>query len=314
MPESSFREFLEDIKVGFKFALKNILSMFMAMLSILIVTLFVLAFALLFIVIGIVTLFGGLLGLFQTISFVADAIRGFPSTASLGIIAMILMLILLPIFVAIGALYGLAREIVESEGTSAEGVFGWYQRKFFSLAGAGIIIFLVSVLPLGLLYVFIHEVYGGVLTATDEMLAITSSVIWFAMTTGLLSMMLPAIIDGHSVKGAFITSIRMGVKYLNRVFPVWLFYLGLAVGLLAPIIWGPVYAIGLFTIITSSSYPAFAILFVVFILIPAMAISQSRVYLLLTSEEDEEPLVDDALEETPDDVVLEDPENWGSSN
>lgn len=314
MPESSFGEFLEDIKVGFKFAFKNILSMFLAMLGVLIVTLFVLAFTLLFIVIGIVSLFGGLLGLIQAVGFVVDTIQGFPSTSSLGIIAMLLMPILLPIFVAIGALYGLAREIVESEGTSAEGIFGWYQRKFFPLAGAGLIIFLISVLPLGMLYVYIYEVYGGSLTQTDEMFAIASSVIWFAMTTGLLSMMLPAIIDGHSVKDAFLTSIRMGVKYLNRVFPVWLFYLGLGVGLLAPIIWGPVYAIGLFTIITSSSYPAFAIMFLVFILIPAMAISQSRVYLLLTSEEDEEPLADDVLEETSDDVVLEDPENWGADN
>jgi hypothetical protein len=314
MPESSYRAFLEDIGVGFKFAFKNFLSMFLAMLGVLIVTLFVLAFILLFIVIGIVSLFGGLLALIQAITFVANTIQEFPSTASLGIIAMLLMPIILPIFVAIGALYGLAREIVESEGTSAEGVFTWYQRKFVPLAGAGIIIFLISVLPLGLYYVYIFEVHGGSLTRTDEMLAIASSVIWFAMTTGLLSMMLPAIIDGHSVKDAFIASIKMGVKYLNRVFPVWLFYLGLGVGLLAPVIWGPVYAIGLFTIITSSSYPAFAILFLIFILIPAMAISQSRVYLLLTSEEDEEPLADDVLEETPDDAVLEDPENWGASN
>jgi hypothetical protein len=146
------------------------------------------------------------------------------------------------------------------------------------------------------------------------MLAIGSSVVWFAMSTGLLSMMLPAIIDGHSVKDAFFTSIRMGVKYLDRVFPVWLFYLGLGAGLLAPIIWGPVYATWLFTIIATSSYTPLAIIFVIFILIPAMAISQSRVYLLLTSEEDEEPLADDGLEETSDEVVLEDPENWGASN
>ena len=52
---------------------------------------------------------------------------------------------LAPFMVAIGAMFGLGREIVESEGTSAEGVFTWYKKKFFSLAGGGLVLFIVVV-------------------------------------------------------------------------------------------------------------------------------------------------------------------------
>ncbi|MFX1602070.1 MAG: hypothetical protein ACFFCK_01200 [Promethearchaeota archaeon] len=308
MQESGLDAFGEDVKVGFKFAAKNVLSMFLAMLGVLIVTLFVLVFILLGILTVIMTFGGGFPGIIRAIMVVAEAVETFPSPASLGILAMVLIPLLLPVFVAIGALYGMAREIVESEGTSAEGVFTWYERKFASLAGAGVLTFLITILPLALGYGYLYEVLGGVITGTNETLAIAAGVLWFVLFGGLLSMMFPAVIDGHSVKDAFVKSVGMGTRHAGRVFSLWLFYLGLIVVLFAPLIWGPIYAPWLFIEIVSGSlgsYTVLVALFVLFIVIPAMAISQSRAYLLLSSDEDEEPLT----EESPND-----PERWGAVN
>jgi hypothetical protein len=308
MQESGLDSFGEDVKVGFKFAVKNVLSLFLAMLGVLIVTLFVLVFILLGILTVIMTFGGGFPGVIRAIMVVAEAVETFPSATSLGIIAMVLIPVLLPVFVAIGALYGMAREIVESEGTSAEGVFTWYQRKFASLAGAGVLTFLITILPLGLAYGYLYEVLGGVITGTNDTLAIAAGVLWFVLSGGLLSMMFPAVIDGHSVKDAFVKSVGMGARHAGRVFSLWLFYLGLAVGLYAPLIWGPRYAPWLFTEIVAGSlgsYPVLVTLFLLFILVPAMAISQSRAYLLLSSDEDEEPLI----EGNPNDL-----ERWGAVN
>ncbi|MHA2433957.1 MAG: hypothetical protein ACXADO_12065, partial [Candidatus Thorarchaeota archaeon] len=298
MRESGFGVFREDVNVGFKFAVRNVISFFLAMLGVLIVTLFVLVFILLGILSLIFSFGGGFPAIIRAIMVVAEAVETFPSPSSLGIIAMVLIPLVLPIFVAIGALYGMAREIVESEGTSAEGVFTWYERKFLPLAGAGVLVFLITILPLGLAYVYLYEVLGGYITGTDEALAIAAGVIWFVLSAGLLSMMFPAIIDGHSVKDAFVKSVRMGARHAGRVFSLWLFYLGLAVGLYAPLIWGPRYAPWIFTEFVAGSlgsYPVLVTLFLLFILIPAMAISQSRAYLLLSSDEDEEPLVEESL-------------------
>ncbi|UCH05853.1 MAG: hypothetical protein JSW05_06725 [Candidatus Thorarchaeota archaeon] len=308
MQESDLGTFGDDVRVGFKFAVKNVLSLFLAMIGVLIVTVFVLVIILLGILTVIMTFGGGFPGVIRAIMVVAEAIETFPSPASLGIIAMVLIPLVLPLFVAIGALYGMAREIVESEGTSAEGVFTWYERKFVSLAGAGILIFLISILPLGLGYLYISEVLGWHLVGTDEALAIAAAVGWFLLTGGLLSMMFPAIIDGHSVKDAFVKSVGMGARHASRVFSLWIFYLGLAVVLFAPLIWGPIYAPWTVVALATGSlgfYPVLVSLFLLFILIPAMAISQSRAYLLLSSDEDEEPLV----QETRNDL-----ERWGAVN
>ncbi len=308
MQESGLGAFGDDVKVGFKFAFKNVISFFLAMLGVLIVTLFVLLFILLGILTVIMTFGGGFPGVLRAIMVVAQAIETFPSPASLGILAMVLIPLILPVFVAIGALYGMAREIVESEGTSAEGVFTWYERKFASLAGAGVLTFLIVILPLALGYGYLYEVHGGVITGTNETLAIAAGVLWVVLFGGLLSMMFPAVIDGHSVKDAFVKSVGMGTRHAGRVFSLWLFYLGLIVVLFAPLIWGPIYAPWLWIEIVAGSlgsYTVLVALFVSFIVIPAMAISQSRAYLLLSSDEDEEPLVEEKQN---------DPERWGAVN
>ncbi|MHA1926046.1 MAG: hypothetical protein ACXABV_05300 [Candidatus Thorarchaeota archaeon] len=295
----------EDISVSFKFAFKNVISFFLGMLGVLIVTvIFVVIMLLIFIVSVIFLLPGGIWAFIDIFVTIIESLVEWPSPTSLGLVVLLLVPLLLPIFVAIGALYGMAREIVESDGTTAEGVFTWYSRRFFPLAGGGLVIFLVTIAPLAMLYGYAFQVLGGNIDGMNEALLIATAVVWFVVTTGLLSMMLPGIIDGLTVKQAVARSFKMGVKYLDRVFSVWLLFLILIFGLIAPLIW-PWEFFRLFGVSQLGFYPPLAILFAIFIVIPAMAIAQSRVYLILSSEEDEIPVTDEGIDE---------PEKWGANN
>jgi hypothetical protein len=297
--------FYDDIKVSFKFAVKNIPSFFLGMLGVLIVTAIFVALMLgIFVITVLFLLPGGFAEFINLFVIFVTAFAEWPSPTSLGIIALLVVPLLLPVFVAIGALYGMSREIIESEGTSAEGVFTWYSRRFFPLAGGGFVIFLVAIVPLALLYGYTFQALGGDIDGMNEVLLIATSILWFVITTGLLSMMFPGIIDGLTVKQAAARSVKMGVKYLDRVFSVWLFFLVLVFALFAPLIW-PYQLYWLFGTFSLDFYPVVAALFTLFIVVPAMAIAQSRVYLVLSSEEEEIPVTDEEVDAT---------EKWGANN
>lgn len=303
--KSGIGAFAEDISVSFKFAFKNVISFFLGMLGVLIVTaILVVLMLLIFIVIVIFLTPGGFFELVEVFVGIIEAFANWPSPTNLGLIVLLLVPLLLPIFVAIGALYGMAREIVESEGTTAEGVFAWYSRRFFPLAGGGVVVFMTTIVPLAALYAYAYNTLGGNIDGADEVLLIATAVVWFVVSSGLLSMMFPGIIDGLTVKQAVGRSIKMGVKYLDRVFSVWIFFLALFFALIAPLIW-PYNLYWIFGIHSLGFYPALAGLFLLFIAVPALAIAQSRVYLLLGSEEDEIPVTDEELDES---------QEWGANN
>jgi len=147
MENANFQTIIEDLKISFKFAGKNVISYLLAIFGVLIVSgiLLVLVAALIFIPLFFV------IGGFENLEMYFES---FSSIDNIGITNIALGAILFglpflaPIFVAFGAMFGMGREIVESEGTSAEGVFVWYKKKFFSLAGGGMILFLVVLGPL----------------------------------------------------------------------------------------------------------------------------------------------------------------------
>ncbi|MFW9887549.1 MAG: hypothetical protein ACFFER_05165 [Candidatus Thorarchaeota archaeon] len=302
---SGFGAFAEDISVSFKFAFKNIISFFLGMLGVLIVTLvLVVIMLLIFIATVIILTPGGFYDVIEVFVSIIEAFANWPSPTSLGLVVLFIVPLILPVFVAIGALYGMAREIIESEGTTAEGVFAWYSRRFFPLAGGGIVIFMTTIVPLAALYAYAYNTLGGNISGTDEVLLIATVVVWFVISSGLLTMMFPGIIDGLTVRQAVARSVKMGVKYLDRVFSIWIFFLLLILGLIAPLIWPyPMYWI--FEVYNLDFYPVLAGLFLLFIVVPAMAIAQSRVYLLLGSEEDEIPVTDEEIDES---------QKWGANN
>jgi hypothetical protein len=298
MKNASVRTILDDLKISFKFALKNVISYILALFGVLIISGILLVFVAILIFVPLVfSPFGieALTTYFE--SFSTDISAGFANLVVGGLL--IALPLVAPFFVAIGALFGMGREIVESEGTSAEGVFTWYKKKFFSLAGGGLMLFLVALGPLILLILGGIAIFGidffnvAIITggAASSMNPIFGALlmIWFAVSLGLLSMLFPAIIDGYSVIEATKKSIRMSITYFDRVFGVWMAYLLIVGALILPLMVTP-FVIGISdsAAIMLGVVAVPAMLFLVFVFLPALTIGLTRVYMILTADDDYE--------------------------
>ena len=305
MKNASFQTLLDDLKISIRFALKNVISYVLAIIGVFLVTIILIAVVAAFVFIPILLSPESL----QAFTVWAESLDGWFSaggaTVATGIFLIALPFVA-PFFVASGALFGMAREIVESEGTSAEGVFTWYKKKFFSLAGGGIMLFLFILGPVMLV------ILGGVALFGDEILNVafigtgtTSAmnplisalgVIWVVLSTGLMTMLFPAIIDGFSVVEATKKSIRMGIQYFDRVLGVWLSYILLILALVAPLfilavpfMWDAAFL----AMVPLGIYAVVMFLFLAFVLFPAVSIGLTRVYMILTADdEDLVPLED----------------------
>ncbi|MBD3160322.1 MAG: hypothetical protein GF309_16200 [Candidatus Lokiarchaeota archaeon] len=289
MKRADFKTLLNDLKISLRFAARNVISFILGMIGVLVVS------GLLLGVIMLVTfpvlIFGvGLQRIAEFFTALGVGLEAMEGTAILGVLMMIVAPILAPFLVAIGALFGMGREIVESAGTSASGVFEWYKRKFFSLAGAGVLQFIIIILPVALLVM--TPIPTPLATPNTAVLSISSALgtLYFLVVGGMLSMTFPAVIDGHGPFDAIRVSVSMSIDYFDRVFSVWLSHIGLPVVLLLPIggasftaIWMSISPVS----ILAGIYGIAAFILVVFLIIPAIVIGISRVYLILSGEERE---------------------------
>lgn len=294
MKNASFQTILEDLKISFKFAVKNMISYILAIFGVLIISGILLVLVAVVIFTSMFFVFGGFEGLVVFFTSMAANIETGFTNLFVGVILIVLPLIA-PFFVAIGALFGMGREIVESEGTSAEGVFAWYKKRFFSLAGGGIILFLIVIGPLILILLSGIAIYGydffgySFMAGNSNLVNTTMGVLlalWFAVSLGMLSMLFPAIIDGYSVIEATKKSIRMSITYFDRVFGVWIGFLLILGACILPFVAGP-FASGISAPVTMAlmtlSVPLMLIL--VFVFIPALSIGLTRVYMILTADD-----------------------------
>jgi hypothetical protein len=298
MKNASFHTILEDLKISFKFAVKNIISYILAIFGVLIISGILLALVAAVVFTSIFFVLGGFEGLVAFFTSLATNFETGFTNIFVGAILIILPLIA-PFFVAIGALFGMGREIVESEGTSAEGVFTWYKKRFFSLAGGGIILFLIVIGPVILILlagiaVYGYDFFGYSFMAGNSNLVNTIMgallTVWFALSLGMLSMIFPAIIDGYSVIEATKKSVRMSITYFDRVFGVWIGFLLILGACFLPLIASPfVMGISEPVAIALGTIAVPLMLILVFIFVPALSIGLTRVYMILTAEDEYEP-------------------------
>ncbi|MHA1959252.1 MAG: hypothetical protein ACW99U_03435 [Candidatus Thorarchaeota archaeon] len=294
--ETGFKVLMEDLKVSFKFAAKNIISFFLGMIGVLIVTLMLLALAAAVVVIPLLFIVGGFDGIAQLFAGLAQYFTPSESIFFLGAGVLILLPLAAPLFVALGALFGMGREVVESAGTSAEGVFTWYRTKFFALSGGGIILFIVVLLPIAALYMSAYTFIAPVLSGLPLGIVTALAFTWLVISIGMMSMLFPGIIDGLSVIDATKQSFRMSIDHFERVFSVWISFLLIFAGLVLPLLAIPLIgAFAMADIVLMSAYAIPAAIFLVFIAFPALAIALSRVYLILSGVE-----VSDEAEESLD--------------
>jgi len=277
---------LKDFKVGFTLAVKNILSFGLAMLGILFITLILLLVIILFIAIPL--LFAR--GLPFLIMLAESIVTGFNATSGLTLVLLIMVLflpLLGPFFVALGALFGMSRELVESDGTQAESAFTWYRKRGLSLLGGGLLHFIITLAPLIIAFLVISYPTWNPPTNEELRIIIPLIVIWIILVNGMLSLTFPGIIDGLSAVRAASRSVRLTCQFPGRVLGAW-FIIVLIVGVpLLPIfnelafLWSPLLPPSLL-----EPYRPLAIIALIFIVIPAVTIVLTRIYMILSAKVD----------------------------
>ncbi|MFO7836893.1 MAG: hypothetical protein R6V83_09570 [Candidatus Thorarchaeota archaeon] len=292
MKNTDFKTLLNDLKISLRFAAKNVISFILGMIGVLIVSALLLG-VIVAVTFPVVILSAGMHRIIDFITTLRTVLGYMEGTAIMAIIAMIAVSALAPFLVAIGALFGMGREIVESAGTSAEGVFKWYKNKFFSLAGAGMLQFLILVLPVALLVMFPAQAPLPISSAGTFAITSTIGTAYFLIAGSILSMTFPAVIDGHGPIEAVKVSVGLSIDYVDRVFSTWLSYLAITVLLFAPIvvsIRGVVWSDSFSPVVAFMGiYGVVAVILLIFLVIPAAVIGLTRIYLILSGEERQIP-------------------------
>lgn len=277
---------LKDFKVGFTLAVKNIVSFGLAMLGILVVTIILLVLILLFILIPVLFT----LGLPFLIWLVETVVVEFTATSGLTLILLIMFLLLPllgPFFIALGALFGMAREIVESDGTQAESAFSWYRKRGLSLLGGGILHFIITLAPLIIAFLSISYPTWNPPTNAQLEIIVPLIVVWIILVNGMLSLTFPGIIDGLPAIRAAARSVRLTCQFPDRVLGAWIIIV-LIVGVpLLPMfnelayLWSPILPFAFL-----EPYRPLVIIALIFIVIPAVSIILTRIYMILTAKVD----------------------------
>ncbi|MHA1959019.1 MAG: hypothetical protein ACW99U_02230 [Candidatus Thorarchaeota archaeon] len=287
MSRPGLRTLARDLSVSFRFAGRHVTSFAWAMLGICLITGVMIGLLFVFVTVPLLLTWGiQFLAWFLTV--IQSSWTGTSGVALLGILLILLLPLLLPLLVALGALYGMAREIVESEGTSASGVFMWYRKKFLSLAGGGILQFLVIVGPLLSLSYFIPDIILGHVTTEQMAFLVMVIIVWIVFSSGFLSLTFPGIIDNLSVLKAARRSIQLARKHPDRVFGIWLTFILIFVFATQPTIIG--FLFPWFFIIGQDiliGYSIIMLIVLIVVVIPAMSIAQTRIYLIITAQSDQ---------------------------
>ncbi|MHA2423875.1 MAG: hypothetical protein ACXAEF_03755 [Candidatus Thorarchaeota archaeon] len=291
---ASIKTLVEDLKVSFKFASKNVINFLLAMIGVAIVSGIILG-AIAAVILPLIFISGSLDAFMQYMIVWIETYQTFPGVIALLSIFILVSPLLAPFLVAFGALYGMGREIVESEGTTAEGVFSWYSKKFLSLGGAGLLQFFIIITPIAIVAGLLAP-YGFLTGFGSDQLGLASVVlgillVYLGFMSGFLSMMFPAVIDGHSVIASLKISLRLSTKYFDRVFSNWFAYLGIFGAIMIPIVVPTVLAfpaVNFQAMAWLGVYGSLMGLFTILIFMPAIVIGMSRIYMILISENVEE--------------------------
>ncbi|MFX0107364.1 MAG: hypothetical protein ACFE7R_03705 [Candidatus Hodarchaeota archaeon] len=281
----------EDLRVSFKFAFKNVLSFLLGMIGVILVSVLVMGIGFGLFMIPLYFALGGWVGITTYFDALGVFLNALFNTGALfspfGILLILstVTIILSPFFIAMGALFGMGREVVESSGTSAEGVFTWYRKKFFSLAGGGILLFFITVTPLILVWGVVSFGFTVNITGLPAAALSALSATWILLSLGLMSMLFPAIIDNLSVIEAAKTSIRLSTKHFDRVFALWLSLVGILTLVIIPLFVFIPFDAPESVLALLAVYAIPAVFFLLLIWIPALVIALSRLYMILSGIE-----------------------------
>jgi hypothetical protein len=256
------------------------------MLGVIFVTLVLLIIILLFIVVPLIV-FVGIPALLSLVDYIVENFTQATQLSLVGLILILVLPILCPFFIALGSLFGMSREVVESDGTHAESAFSWYGKKALSFVGGGAIHFLVTLAPF--IIAFIGIAYPTWSPPSNEQirLIIPLGLLWIFLINGMLSLTFPGIIDGLTAVRAAGRSIRLTSQFPGRVLGAWsIMFLIVGLPIFSLIneiayIFPSIVPLGFF-----EPYAGLIILTLLFYVIPAFSIVLTRIYMILTARVD----------------------------
>lgn len=283
MGKWNLRNYIETIKLSVRFTRKHYLSIFLAILGVSVITI---SLFLLILLIGSIPLsiaYGPFDEIFDAFDYLGDALAGMTGVEAVGIALFIVSSLLAPFLIALGALFGLGQEIIESGTADAEEALHWYRQKFGRLAAGGIVQFLFIIGPIGIEYLLATWYYRNQeVDSSSFTILIIIAIVWFLFSSGMLSMVFPSIVDGMFVSSSIKHSINLARSNFSAVFSIWITFSSLGLLLLGPII---SQELADFPVMTEQWYELYILAAgAIFglILLPVYVLSASRTYLIIS--------------------------------
>jgi len=283
MGKWNLRDYIETIGLGFRFTRTYFVSIFLAVIGVFAITI---SLCLLLIFIGSIPIsivYGPFDEIFDVFDFIGDALSIANDVEAVVIVLFVGSTLLAPFLIALGALFGLGQEVIESGNADAEEALHWYRQKFGRLAAGGIVQFLFLIGPIGLEYILAAWHYRGQeVDSTSFTILIILAIVWFLFSSGMLSMVFPSIVDGKSVHSSIKHSVSLARNNFSAVFSIWLTFSSLGLLLLGPFI---AQDLADFPVITEQWYELYILVvgfMIGFILLPVYVLSASRTYLIIS--------------------------------
>jgi len=277
------RDYVETIRLSLSFTRRYYLSIFLAILGVFFITV---SLFLLILFIGSIPLsavYGPFDEIFDVFESIGLALARASDVEAVGIVLFVGSALLAPFLVALGALYGMGQEIMESGSVSAEEVLLWYRQKFTRLASGGIAEFLFIFVPIGVEYILAAWYYQDQTpTGSAFTILVVIAYVWFMISSGMLSMLFPSIIDGMSIPSSIKHSIELTRRNPTAVFSVWVTFSSSALLLLGPIMFQEFADFVFLTGAWYDLYIAASAVIVILILLPVYVLSTTRTYLIIS--------------------------------
>ncbi len=289
--------FMEDMRISFGYARKNMLSFLLAMFGmVILVGILILVVMSPLLVMAWLTNPSDPEAFGQTIASYFQGLTGFMGSNPLvGFFAggAIGLLFLIPIFAIgtwiFGGIYGMSNEIVLTGGTHAESAFGYLRKNLVSYLGAGVLWSLVLFVPLWIIGLGATALTGfSSLPAGWGWPMAIATFLYFYILGGFLMLHLPASTDGVSALNSLKTSFRLTKENLGRVFGVWTVFVALVAIFFVPVALYAVYfmtpgVIDLGFSITIA-WAAIGVFVLILFALPAMFLAFTRIYLSVTGK------------------------------
>lgn len=289
--------FMDDMKISFGYARKNMLSFLLAMFGMVILVgiIFLIVISPLLVMawlanptdpeafgLAIASYFQGLTGFMGS-----NPLVGLFAGGAIG------LLFLIPIFAVgtwmFGGIYGMSNEIILTGGTHAESAFGYLRKNLKSYLGAGVLWSLVLFVPIWLVGLGATALTGfSSLPAGWGLPMAIVSFLYFYILGGFLMLHLPASTNGLSALDSLKASFRLTKENLGRVFGVWTIIVALIVIFFLPI---AVYAVYFMTpgvidlgFSITIAWAAIGFFVLILFILPAMFLAFTRIYLSVTGK------------------------------